>query len=383
MRRWLGLLAVFLCGAVPAQDLSLRTVQQAGSTVKYDPDGPPQKPGLCMEILRAVVKAEPGLHFTGLDQHTPLKRVERLLAEGQIDAFFCLLKSPERERQWRYAPVPLYVIRHVVVQRANDRRHFDTLAELAEASHTKRVLVMRGTAIARHLLNADVSIAEVGSEREALQMLSLGRADLIYGFDGHSDNDDADTQLSIINASGMMKLDLDGVAQGLNLNRAQPRGGFDFTTLNIRSDDPALPDHFTDVSLGVGLGIGNTFFEKVVYDEAGQILTGTFMDYLVATSVDVPRVELDYIATPSPLNPLGMKGAGQGGQDLDAGVGDGRIDDEQQQRADRHRDREGDDAEHVAAPFRHRLQRVQVLDPVRQPLAIELLIAQAFHVLHQ
>jgi aerobic carbon-monoxide dehydrogenase large subunit len=64
---------------------------------------------------------------------------------------------------------------------------------------------------------------------------------------------------------------------------------------------------------GIGLGIGNTFFEKVVYDESGQILTGTFMDYLVATSMDVPRVELDYIATPSPLNPLGMKGAGQGG----------------------------------------------------------------------
>ncbi len=64
---------------------------------------------------------------------------------------------------------------------------------------------------------------------------------------------------------------------------------------------------------GVGLGIGNTFFEKVVYDENGQILTGTFLDYLVATSVDVPRVDLDFISTPSPLNPLGMKGAGQGG----------------------------------------------------------------------
>jgi carbon-monoxide dehydrogenase large subunit len=64
---------------------------------------------------------------------------------------------------------------------------------------------------------------------------------------------------------------------------------------------------------GVALGIGNTFFEKVVYDDEGQILTGTFMDYLMATSMDVPRVDLDYIATPSPLNPLGMKGAGQGG----------------------------------------------------------------------
>lgn len=64
---------------------------------------------------------------------------------------------------------------------------------------------------------------------------------------------------------------------------------------------------------GVSLGIGNTFFEKAVYDDDGQILTGTFQDYLVATSMDVPRVEIDYVPTPSPLNPLGMKGAGQGG----------------------------------------------------------------------
>ncbi|MBP5856846.1 xanthine dehydrogenase family protein molybdopterin-binding subunit [Marivibrio halodurans] len=64
---------------------------------------------------------------------------------------------------------------------------------------------------------------------------------------------------------------------------------------------------------GVSLGVGNTFFEKAVYDSEGQILTGTFMDYLVATSMDVPRVEIDHLSTPSPLNPLGMKGAGQGG----------------------------------------------------------------------
>lgn len=183
VQRWVVLLAAFLCLAAPAQGVTLRTVQQAGSAVKYDPTGPAHKPGLCLEILRAVEKAEPSLRFSGLAQHVPLKRVERLLAEGQVDAFFCLLKSPERERQWRYAPVPLYVIRHVVVQRADDPRHFDTLAELAAASRAKRVLVARGTAIARHLLAADVTIAEVGSEREALQMLNMGRADVIYGQD--------------------------------------------------------------------------------------------------------------------------------------------------------------------------------------------------------
>ena len=64
---------------------------------------------------------------------------------------------------------------------------------------------------------------------------------------------------------------------------------------------------------GIALGIGNTFFEKVQYDQDGQILTGTFMDYLMTTTLDMPRVDIDYVATPSPLNPLGIKGAGQGG----------------------------------------------------------------------
>lgn len=101
MLRWPWLLSALLSLAAPAQQLSLRTVQQAGSTVKYDPNGDPLKPGLCLEILRAVERLDPGLHFTGLDQRVPLKRVERLLADGLVDAFFCLLKSPEREKQWR------------------------------------------------------------------------------------------------------------------------------------------------------------------------------------------------------------------------------------------------------------------------------------------
>jgi ABC-type amino acid transport substrate-binding protein len=181
--RWLAWLMAFLCQAVAAQPISLRTVQQAGSIIKYDPAGGAHRPGLCMEVLRAIERAEPGLRFTGLDQQVPLKRVERLLAEGRVDAFFCLLKSPEREKQWRYVPVPLYTIRHVVVQRADDERHFESLADLVAPSRSKPVLVMRGTALARHLVLAGVTIAEVASEREALSMLTRGRADVIYGQD--------------------------------------------------------------------------------------------------------------------------------------------------------------------------------------------------------
>ncbi len=183
MLRWLCLLSALLSLAAPAQELQLRTVQQSGSMVKYDPDGSAQRPGLCMEILRAVERTDPGLHFTGLAQQVPLKRVERLLADGLADAFFCLLKSPEREKQWRYVPVPLYLIRHVIVQRADDVRQFDSLSDLTALSRQRPVLVTRGTALARRLQAAEVHVAEVSSEREALQMLVLGRADVIYGQD--------------------------------------------------------------------------------------------------------------------------------------------------------------------------------------------------------
>ncbi|RZJ12374.1 MAG: transporter substrate-binding domain-containing protein [Rubrivivax sp.] len=176
-------MAVLLCVAAPAQELTLRSVQQAGALLKYDPQGAPARPGLCMEVLKAVEHLDPGVRFTGLQQQAPLKRVERLLADGDVDAFFCLLKSPQREKLWRYVPVPLYVVRHVVVQRVDDARHFNSFEELAAASRRKRVLVVRGTALARHLLAADVSIAEVSSERDALQMLALGRTDAIYGQD--------------------------------------------------------------------------------------------------------------------------------------------------------------------------------------------------------
>jgi len=64
---------------------------------------------------------------------------------------------------------------------------------------------------------------------------------------------------------------------------------------------------------GVAHGIGNAFLERVVYTEDGQLLTTTFMDYLMPNATDVPRIDLDHLGTPTPLNPIGAKGAGQGG----------------------------------------------------------------------
>ena len=64
---------------------------------------------------------------------------------------------------------------------------------------------------------------------------------------------------------------------------------------------------------GVAQGIGNAFYEQILYDDDGQLLNGSFMDYLLPTSMDVPHIVGDHVVTPSPLNPLGVKGAGEAG----------------------------------------------------------------------
>lgn len=64
---------------------------------------------------------------------------------------------------------------------------------------------------------------------------------------------------------------------------------------------------------GVAQGIGNAFFEKLAWDDQGQLLNASLADYLLPTALDVPRMVLDHTVTPSPLNPLGVKGAGEAG----------------------------------------------------------------------
>ena len=64
---------------------------------------------------------------------------------------------------------------------------------------------------------------------------------------------------------------------------------------------------------GVAHGIGNALFEWMKYDHRAQPLTATFQDYLLPAALDVPACDIEHVETPNPLNPLGVKGAGEGG----------------------------------------------------------------------
>jgi aerobic carbon-monoxide dehydrogenase large subunit len=64
---------------------------------------------------------------------------------------------------------------------------------------------------------------------------------------------------------------------------------------------------------GIAFGIGQALYERIHYDEDGQLVTGTFVDYALPTAAELPSFETDRTVTPSPTNSMGVKGVGEAG----------------------------------------------------------------------
>ena len=64
---------------------------------------------------------------------------------------------------------------------------------------------------------------------------------------------------------------------------------------------------------GVSMGLGNPYYEKLHFDENGQLLNASFMDYLLTSATEMPRIEVGHVETRSSLNELGTKGVGEAG----------------------------------------------------------------------
>jgi len=72
-----------------------------------------------------------------------------------------------------------------------------------------------------------------------------------------------------------------------------------------------LDGHITG---GVAQGLGTAMYEQFAYDANGQPLSESFMDYLIPTAMDVPKIDIDHQETPSPFTEYGIKGGGEGGR---------------------------------------------------------------------
>jgi len=64
---------------------------------------------------------------------------------------------------------------------------------------------------------------------------------------------------------------------------------------------------------GIVQALGQAMFEEAVYDEQGQLITGELTDYAIPRAGDMPWIETDRTVTPTPVNPLGVKGVGEAG----------------------------------------------------------------------
>ena len=76
-----------------------------------------------------------------------------------------------------------------------------------------------------------------------------------------------------------------------------------------------LDEHIVEGQIhgGVAHAVGNGLLEEIAYDTSGQPLSSNLLDYTIPTSLDVPDMKLLHMETPSQMNPLGVRGAGEGG----------------------------------------------------------------------
>jgi len=140
----LSLLAIAVCLTLSAADL--RTGAQ-DSSPKYYLDGTQMK-GLCVDLIKAVERADPSLKFTGYDRFVPLPRIEEGMASNPAayDVFFGLIKSPAREAKFNFIDIPLYQTSLKLAARADDPVDVKSFDDIRKLGDEGSILAVKGTA---------------------------------------------------------------------------------------------------------------------------------------------------------------------------------------------------------------------------------------------
>ena len=112
-------------------------------------------------------------------------------------------------------------------------------------------------------------------------------------------------QASFCNGTHVVEVEVDPMTGGVTL------GNYTIAHDSGTIINPLIVDG--QVQGGTAHGIGNALFERMHYDAEANPLTTTFQDYLIPTAPEVPGCNIVHIETPNPLNPIGVKGAGEGG----------------------------------------------------------------------
>ena len=99
----------------------------------------------------------------------------------------------------------------------------------------------------------------------------------------------------------------------IDANEVRTHEAFRFPVQWVNRPDSSFRGYAGTIAGGTAQGLGGILLEDIAYDPDGQLLAGSLADYMVPTAGDMPEMVLVHQHTPSPLNPLGVKGVGEGG----------------------------------------------------------------------
>jgi polar amino acid transport system substrate-binding protein len=140
-----------------AAPLTLRTAAQEGVAAKFSP-GTPARPGFCIELFRRIERADPELRIGGDKRIIPLRRIELMLAAGELDLFCGLLRTPKRMESLVFLEEPLFPIQHRIVVRRDDPVDVQNFAGIVALGQDNVVMTTQGTAYVPFLRSHNVPV---------------------------------------------------------------------------------------------------------------------------------------------------------------------------------------------------------------------------------
>lgn len=152
----------------------IRTSAQHGTEPKFQTDAKSGRVvGICIDIMRAVERLDPGLKFTGDQSWQPLPRIYSAIDRGVQDASCGLSHSPERDKKYAFVGPPLFSIRYYLVARSDDPAVIANWDDLRKLAPDNVVLANRGFAGVTVLEAAGVAQIDAGASDPKLNLQKL------------------------------------------------------------------------------------------------------------------------------------------------------------------------------------------------------------------
>ncbi|SFN38733.1 glutamate/aspartate transport system substrate-binding protein [Formivibrio citricus] len=179
-----GALFFVLAGLVSAQPLLVRTIAQEGYRGKFNGENP-VKPGICLEIIRAIERIDPQLKFIGLERKGSMARIETDLEAGEIDVAWGLMKNERRMATFILSDTILYPSAQVLVVRADDPVVVNNWDDVRKLGRDGIVITAAKAAQPEYLKSLGGLIIDDNSNSSVanLRKLIAGRGRFVYGTD--------------------------------------------------------------------------------------------------------------------------------------------------------------------------------------------------------